>query len=378
MWSSPRSTAPGARPCGCSRSPGTSPSGGGTRRSGSGCWPRPRTANRAKDHFLAVLCHELRTPLNPILLAATSMLDRPTPPEEFRPTLEMIRQNVNLQARLIDDLLDVMRIVRGKMPLHWEVADCHDLIEQAVQICRSEVLGKNHRPRRSTWPPRTTTSTPTRPGSSRSLEPDQERRQVHARGRHDRRSAPATRAAIGIARHRGRRHRHRHRAGGPARRSSTLPAGRDDRSPASSAGWAWAWRSARASSRPTAARSPPRATARAGGRPSGSPSRRCPSRRTSRLRRQADGEARAAAGRPLTAEHPGRRGRAGDPAADGQAPAGPRATGRRRRARSPTPGRRSRGPTFDLIVSDIGLPDGSGLDLMRKVKAVAGRSRRSP
>ncbi|MBV8314352.1 MAG: CHASE3 domain-containing protein [Planctomycetaceae bacterium] len=102
-------------------------------------------ANKAKDRFLAVLSHELRTPLNPILLAVTSMLERPTPPEEVRPNLEMIRQNVNLQARLIDDLLDVMRIVQGKMPLHWEVADCHTLIDQAVQICRSEVIGKGLR-----------------------------------------------------------------------------------------------------------------------------------------------------------------------------------------------------------------------------------------
>ena len=92
-----------------------------------------------------MLSHELRTPLNPILLATTAMLERPTPAEDVRPNLEMIRQNVNLQARLIDDLLDVMRIVRGKMPLHWEVADCHALIRQAVEICRSEVLGKGLR-----------------------------------------------------------------------------------------------------------------------------------------------------------------------------------------------------------------------------------------
>ena len=102
-------------------------------------------ANEAKSQFLAVLSHELRTPLNPILLAASSMLDRPTDPAELRPTLEMIRQNVNLQARLIDDLLDVMRIVRGKMPLHWEVADCHRLIHQTIQFCRSEVFGKEIR-----------------------------------------------------------------------------------------------------------------------------------------------------------------------------------------------------------------------------------------
>ena len=97
-------------------------------------------ANRAKTQFLAVLSHELRTPLNPILLAVSSLLESPSPAEEIRPTLEMIRQNVNLQARLIDDLLDVMRIVRGKMPLNWEVADCHELIDQAVRICRSQVL----------------------------------------------------------------------------------------------------------------------------------------------------------------------------------------------------------------------------------------------
>ncbi len=102
-------------------------------------------ANRAKDQFLAVLSHELRTPLNPILLATTSMLEKNARPEEFRPNLEMIRQYVNLQARLIDDLLDVMRIVRGKMPLHWDVADVHHLIRQAIDICRSDVLSKGHK-----------------------------------------------------------------------------------------------------------------------------------------------------------------------------------------------------------------------------------------
>ncbi|HEY3701802.1 MAG TPA: ATP-binding protein, partial [Acidimicrobiales bacterium] len=99
-------------------------------------------ANRAKTQFLAVLSHELRTPLNPILLASSAMLERPGDPEELRPTLEMIRQNVLLQARLIDDLLDVMRIVRGKMPLHWEVADGHTIVGRAVEVCRGEVLGR--------------------------------------------------------------------------------------------------------------------------------------------------------------------------------------------------------------------------------------------
>ena len=103
------------------------------------------SANKAKDHFLAILSHELRTPLNPILLATTSMLEATTDPDEVRSTLKMIRQNVLLQSRLIDDLLDVMRIVRGKMPLHWEVADGHRLIQQSQQICQSEVFGKGLR-----------------------------------------------------------------------------------------------------------------------------------------------------------------------------------------------------------------------------------------
>jgi len=71
------------------------------------------------------------------------MLERTPDPEEVRPTLEMFRQNVKLQARLIDDLPDVMRIVQGKMPLHRGVSDCHALIEQSVQICQGEFLGKS-------------------------------------------------------------------------------------------------------------------------------------------------------------------------------------------------------------------------------------------
>ncbi|SIO26352.1 PAS domain S-box-containing protein [Singulisphaera sp. GP187] len=99
-------------------------------------------ANRAKDQFLAILSHELRTPLNPIMLAVTSMLARPVAPEEIGPALEMIRENVVLEARLIDDLLDVMRIARGKLTLHPTVLDCHSLIRHAVQICQSDVQDK--------------------------------------------------------------------------------------------------------------------------------------------------------------------------------------------------------------------------------------------
>ncbi len=93
-------------------------------------------ANRAKDRFLAVLSHELRTPLTPVLADVSAMLDDPSTSNEFRPFLEMTRRNVELEARLIDDLLDLNRIVQGKLRLNREVIDAHGLILQALEICR--------------------------------------------------------------------------------------------------------------------------------------------------------------------------------------------------------------------------------------------------
>jgi len=101
-------------------------------------------AARAKDHFLAVLSHELRTPLTPVLMAVTAMLDNSKMCPSCRPTLVMIRNNVELEARLIEDLLDLSRIARGKMTYHFETADIHVLIRQAVEICRGDLLAKDH------------------------------------------------------------------------------------------------------------------------------------------------------------------------------------------------------------------------------------------
>jgi len=102
-------------------------------------------ANRAKDRFLAALSHELRTPLTPVLFTASALEGDPALPLEVRDQLGMIRRNVELQARLIDDLLDITRISRGKLNLAPIAADLHQLLEHTAEIVRSDELGKQVR-----------------------------------------------------------------------------------------------------------------------------------------------------------------------------------------------------------------------------------------
>ena len=64
-------------------------------------------ANRAKDHFLAVLSHELRTPLTPVAMVAAALELDSRIPQDLRGDVAMIRRNVELETRLIDDLLDL-------------------------------------------------------------------------------------------------------------------------------------------------------------------------------------------------------------------------------------------------------------------------------
>jgi PAS domain S-box-containing protein len=96
-------------------------------------------ASRAKDHFLAVLSHELRTPLTPVL-AAASMLQREAGlSAEVRDDLEMIRRNAELEARLIDDLLDLTRIARGKVALNRRPVELVTVLSRAVEVCRPDM-----------------------------------------------------------------------------------------------------------------------------------------------------------------------------------------------------------------------------------------------
>ena len=96
-------------------------------------------ANRAKDHFLSVLSHELRTPLTPALGAISYIETSEELPPPLREQISMIRRNVETEARLVDDLLDLTRIARGKLRLHFEVIDAHALIRNVVAMFQSEI-----------------------------------------------------------------------------------------------------------------------------------------------------------------------------------------------------------------------------------------------
>jgi two-component system CheB/CheR fusion protein len=97
-------------------------------------------ASRAKDQFLAALSHELRTPLTPVLAVISRLADDERLPADVRSAIAMVHRNVELEARLIDDLLDLTRIARGKLELRREVADLRQVIEHSIQICCSQAL----------------------------------------------------------------------------------------------------------------------------------------------------------------------------------------------------------------------------------------------
>jgi HAMP domain-containing protein/signal transduction histidine kinase len=103
-------------------------------------------SNLAKDQFLAMLSHELRTPLTPVLATALELENEPDVRPDVRESLQMIRRNVELEARLIDDLLDLTRIDRGKVQLNFEILDAHMLLQNALEICKPEIDRKHLRP----------------------------------------------------------------------------------------------------------------------------------------------------------------------------------------------------------------------------------------
>ncbi|MGH8022345.1 MAG: PAS domain-containing sensor histidine kinase, partial [Limisphaerales bacterium] len=106
-------------------------------------------ANHAKDNFLATLSHELRTPLNPVLLlAGECAADRNLPPG-LRANFDIIRRNIELEAHLIDDLLDLTRIRTGKLRVHKKHVNIHALLSDTISLFKTEFEQKQIRLRQN-------------------------------------------------------------------------------------------------------------------------------------------------------------------------------------------------------------------------------------
>lgn len=100
-------------------------------------------ANLAKDRFLAALSHELRTPLTPVLMWACATAGDERLDPELREEIRMVCRNIELEARLIDDLLDLTRVTQGKLQLKLQPCDANVLLEHAIDIVQSQFTGKN-------------------------------------------------------------------------------------------------------------------------------------------------------------------------------------------------------------------------------------------
>jgi len=104
---------------------------------------KAEAASAAKDRFLAMASHELRTPLTPVLIWASGTAQEPDLSPNLQDGLKMICRNVELEARMIDDMLDLTRITRGKLGLYRRPADAHELIGHAIDIVRSDIEARH-------------------------------------------------------------------------------------------------------------------------------------------------------------------------------------------------------------------------------------------
>jgi PAS domain S-box-containing protein len=101
-----------------------------------------RARSEAKDQFLATLSHELRTPLTPALLASTLLPQIEALSPRGADMVAAIRRNIETEARLIDDLLDVTRIARGKMQIERRAVDLHAVLRDSVAVCAPDAAAR--------------------------------------------------------------------------------------------------------------------------------------------------------------------------------------------------------------------------------------------
>ncbi len=102
-------------------------------------------ANQAKDRFLATLSHELRTPLTPVLAVVSSLEEDRGLAPEVQGQLAMMRRNLELEARLIDDMLDLTRVARGKLELRREGVGLRQVLDHALQTTAHDLEAKQLR-----------------------------------------------------------------------------------------------------------------------------------------------------------------------------------------------------------------------------------------
>jgi PAS domain S-box-containing protein len=102
-------------------------------------------ASLAKDKFLAMLSHELRTPLSPVVMTIPAIESDAELPERFRNDLAMVRRNIELEVKLIDDLLDLSRITSGKLCLQMDSVNAHELLLHMVRSSHADVVARQLR-----------------------------------------------------------------------------------------------------------------------------------------------------------------------------------------------------------------------------------------
>ncbi len=100
------------------------------------------SASAAKSRFLAMVSHELRTPSSPVLMAAEMLEQDPSLPPAMRKDVQTIRRHVDLEIRLIEDLVDLTRVSVGKLHLRNELLDLRDPLQAAAQVCRGDLCDK--------------------------------------------------------------------------------------------------------------------------------------------------------------------------------------------------------------------------------------------
>ena len=137
-----------------------------------------------------MLSHELRTPLTPVMMATQMLAKRTDLPDPVREALAMIRRNIQLESRFVDELLDITKIERGKMELDLAPMDLHEAIAHAVEVSRPDIEAKGQTLTRGAGGAGASVERRLLPAATGRLESAEERFEVHARGWRNRLADP--------------------------------------------------------------------------------------------------------------------------------------------------------------------------------------------